>query len=190
MTLEERLTVLEDWYYGDLEEEKEPLIQEVDKIYQVVKDNGSDSVYNRFFVAVVDKFGGTYIPYLFWDNLNTFWSVEREGRPYLYNCLEAFAFRSDFDPEDQQKLKPLLIAYFAKEKSFEVNKIKSLIADKAHPKVREYFMRMMRFVEKNQKATKVFYEKFEMLLGKGPRFDLLDLPLVYLKEQLEEEADA
>ncbi|MEM9986542.1 MAG: hypothetical protein AAF804_15730, partial [Bacteroidota bacterium] len=91
---------------------------------------------------------------------------------------------SNFDDDEQKKLKPLLVVYFAKEKEFESGKVKTLYLDKAHPEVKEYYMRVLNFTQKNQKSTEMYIEKFDLLKGLFPDFHLLGLPITQLREKL------
>ncbi|MEM7370822.1 MAG: hypothetical protein AAF587_19565 [Bacteroidota bacterium] len=180
MDIVKELERLEDSFYGDWEEDKAPLIKELLVIH--AKAGEDEDLFNRFLVQTADRFGGVYIPYLFWDKLSYFLEVPEE-RTWIQKLIESFV-DSNFEEEEQKKMKLLLVTYFAKEKDFEVDKIRALILDKAHPDVKEYFQKLISFVKKNAKATEIYCDKFGMLKDVLPDFDLLSLPVTQLKERL------
>lgn len=175
------LEKLEDQYYGDWEEEKGPLVKALTEMH--VEAGEDEDTFNRFLMQSASRFGGTYIPYLFWDKLSYFYENPDE-RIYLHELLGVFS-DSNFDDDEQKKMKPLLVTYFAREKDFEINKLRAKVIDKAHPTVREYFLKLLSFVERNQKATGMYCEKFELLKDIHPDFTLLNLPITQLKEKLQ-----
>ncbi|MEO0899646.1 MAG: hypothetical protein AAFY71_24765 [Bacteroidota bacterium] len=174
------LEKLEDLYYGDWEEDKAKLIKELTKLHLELGED--EDTFNRFLVQSAERFGGAYIPHLFWDKLSYYYENPDE-RIYLQELLRAFSV-SNFDEEEQKLMKPLLVTYIAREKSFELNKIKAQTVDKAHPEVKEYFQKLTTFVEKNTKATEMYSEKFELLKDIHPDFELLNLPITRLKERM------
>ncbi len=174
------LEKLEDKFFGDWEEEKAPLIKEL-KVLHTEAGEDEDG-FNRFLVQSAERFGGTYIPYLFWDKLSYF-DENPDERIYLHELLRAFSV-SNFEEEEQKLMKPLLVTYFSKEKDFEINKLKAKVIEKAHPEVKEYFQKLLSFVEKNKNATEMYREKFDMLKEFYPDFELLNLPITQLKEKL------
>ncbi|MEO1216239.1 MAG: hypothetical protein AAFY45_22055 [Bacteroidota bacterium] len=180
MDIVKELEKLEDKYYGEWEEDKGPLIEEMTKLHMSVGED--EDSFNRFLVQTAERFGGSYIPYLFWDKLSYFIDTPEE-RYYIQELIKAFA-NSNFDDDEQRMLKPLLVTYFAKEKVFEINKLRAMLIDKAHPEVREYFMNLLNFIEKNQKATEMYCEKFELLKTVHPDFSLLRLPISELREKI------
>lgn len=181
MDIVKELERLEDLYFGEWEEEKGPLVEALRPLHQkMVQD---EDAFNRFLVQTAERFGGAYIPYLFWEKLAHFLQVQEE-RTWLQELIRAFA-NSDFDEEEQLQMKPLLVTYMAQEKDFELDKLRAQVIDKAHPSVREYFLKLLSFVKKNTKATEMYCEKFQMLRHTAPDFDLLGLPVTQLRERLQ-----
>lgn len=180
MDIVKELEKLEDKYYGEWEEDKVPLIKELTELHKSVSD--SEDGFNRFLVQCSERFGGSYIPYLFWDKLAYFIDTPEE-RYYIQELVKAF-INSNFDDAEQRMLKPLLVTYFAKEKVFEINKLRAMLIDKAHPDVKEYFMNLLNFIEKNAKATEMYCEKFELLRTVHPDFSLLRMPISELREKI------
>jgi hypothetical protein len=179
MDIVQELEQLEDKFYGEWDEAREPLVQALtDHHIKVVDDRDG---FNRFLVQTAERFGGIYIPYLFWQKLGEFLETPEE-RAYLQELIKTF-IESNFEEEEQRKLKPLLVVYFAKEKDFEVDKVRAQYLDRAHPEVREYFQKLLTFVKRNEKATNMYIEKFEMLREAFPDFELLNLPITQLKEK-------
>ncbi len=182
MDIVDQLQNLEDKFYGEWEENREQLVAALTNLHlEAAEDQGK---FSRFLVQTADRFGGIYIPYLFWDKLAYFLHAE-EQRSYLQDLMVKFA-NSNFEPEEQSKMKLLLVVYFAKEKEFEINKIRAKIIEKSHPEVKEYYLKLLNFTEKNQKATDMYCEKFELLKGIHPDFDLIGLPITQVRERLEE----
>ncbi len=181
MNIIERIDALED-KYPDLEIEgaKPALIKELLLLHQDAMEDGDNL--NRFTVQAAERFGGAYIPYLFWDRLALFYDDPFE-RDYLFQLVNSFAV-SNFEEDEQRLMKPLLITYFAVEKEFERDKIIAQIAAKAHPEVREYLEKLFTFVEKNQRSTDMYREKFELLRNVMPDFNLFQLPITQLRDQL------
>lgn len=182
MDIHKVLDELEEKYYGDWAENKETLFAELDKIHREISPDRD--LLNRFIVQINDRFGGAYIPFVFWDKLAEFLS-KPEQRTYLYEIIKAFA-NSDFDEEEQKRMKPLLITYFANEKQFEIDKIHTLVIDKAHPSVKEYFFKLFNFVRKNQRSTEMYCNKFMLLKNIHPDFEMMAMPITQLKDQLQE----
>ncbi|MDP5170253.1 MAG: hypothetical protein NWR72_08400 [Bacteroidia bacterium] len=182
MDIVKELQQLEDKFYGEWEEDKNALLTALTKLHlEAAEDHDS---FSRFLVQSADMFGGIYIPYLFWDKLAYFLDAE-EQRTYLQDLMMKFA-DSNFEEDEQSKMKLLLVVYFAKEKEFEINKIRAMIIEKSHPAVKEYYLKLLNFTEKNQKATDMYCEKFVLLKDIHPDFDLLGLPITQLKEKLQE----
>lgn len=179
MDIVKELENLEDKYYGEWEENKESLIGALEPIHKELLEDREQ--FNRFLVQTAERFGGAYIPHLFFHKLSEFLDTPEE-RAYLQELIRVFA-ESNFEEEEQKKLKPLLVVYFAKEKEFEHGKLKTMYFDKAHPEVREYFMRLLNFTQKNKKATEMYIEKFDLLKGIFPDFHLLGLPITQLREK-------
>ncbi len=180
MDIVKELEQLEDKFFGEWEEERMPLVQALTDLHIQTQDDRD--AFNRFLIQAAERFGGVYIPYLFWQKLSEFIDTSEE-RAYLQELIKVF-IESNFEDEEQRKLKPLLVVYFAKEKDFEVDKIRTQYIESAHPQVREYFHKLLRFVETNKKATNMYIEKFEMLRDAFPDFELLNLPITQLKEKL------
>jgi hypothetical protein len=179
MDIVKELEQLEDKFFGEWEEEREPLIQALTDLHiQTLDDRDA---FNRFLVQTAERFGGVYIPYLFWQKLADFMKVPEE-RAYLQELIKTF-IQSNFEAEEQRKLKPLLVVYFAKEKDFEVDKTRAQYIDQSHPQVRDYFNKLLTFVKRNEKATNMYIGKFEMLQDAFPDFELLNLPITQLKEK-------
>lgn len=180
MDMVKELERLEDSFYGEWEENKEPLVKELLALHL---EFGSDhDTFNRFLVQTASRFGGAYIPFLFWDKLAYYFDVPEE-RTYLFELLRVFS-ESNFEEEEQKKMKPLLVTYFAKEKPFEINKIRAMIIDKVHPEVKDYFLKLLSFVEKNQKATNMYCDKFMLIKDVHPDFELLSLPITQLRDKV------
>ena len=182
MEIAKLLDKIEDKFEGeDFEEHREDIVAELTNLHH---ESGEDEDnFNRFLVQVATRFGGVYIPYLFWDKLSEFME-NPDQRIYLYQLVKSFS-ESDFYELEQKRMKSLLITYIAKEKQFEIDKLRALILDKAHPTVKEYFMKLSTFVEKNQKSTSMYCEKFDLLKDIHPNFDLMDLPVTQIKEKFQ-----
>lgn len=179
MDIVKELEQLEDKYYGEWEEDKAALMEALEPMHKELLSESES--FNRFLVQTAERFGGAYIPHLFWQKLSDFLKTPEE-RTYLQELIRVFA-ESNFEEEEQKKLKPLLVVYFAKEKEFEHAKMQTMYFDKAHPEVKEYFMRLLNFTQKNQKATEMYVEKFDLLQSIFPDFDLLSLPITQLREK-------
>ena len=117
-----------------------------------------------------------------WVELAQF-TADHGNREQMFAIVEAFV-NSGFEEEERKKMKSLLITYIAIEREFEVNKIFTLIVDKSHPSVQEFFRKVQTFVAKNKTSVDMYLEKFHMLKHNYPDFDLFALPLIKLKEQM------
>lgn len=181
MSLAKTLAELEERYYGELEEDRDAVIEELSALHMAALDKGM-AEFRKFSDEAIKVCGGVYIPYVLWVELALF-TVDQGNRAQIFGIMEAFV-NSDFEEEERKKMKSLLITYFAIEREFEVNKILTLIVDKAHPTVQEYFRKVQTFVAKNKTSVDMYIEKFHMLKNGYPNFELLALPLIKLKEQL------
>lgn len=181
MDIVKELEALEDQYYGAWEEDNTQLLPALLDMH--LRAGEDADTFNRFLVQTAERFGGAYIPYLFWDKLSEFFD-HPDQRVYLQELLRIFA-NGNFDEEEQKKMKPLLVVYLASEKEFEKAKIRAKIIEKVHPTVKEYFLRLISFVDKNQNATEMYVEKFMLLREVHPDFTLLSLPITQVKEKLQ-----
>lgn len=182
MSLADTLSVLDDKYYSETEEDRNEVIDVLTDMHETSLSEGLDE-FRTFSHEAMSRCGGVYIPYLMWTELSNFIEDE-DQRVHIFNLVQAFV-DSDFEEPEKKKMKTLLIPYIALEKEFEINKITSLIIDKAHPDVQEYFRKIRNFVEKNKTSVDMYVEKFDMLKDYAPNFELMRLPVTRLKEQLE-----
>ncbi len=181
MDIVKELEQLEDKFYGEWEEDKTQLVAAMTELHNELVQRPDD--FNRFLVQSSDRFGGAYIPHLFWEKLASFVGPNPDDRFYIQQLLRSFV-ASNFDEEEQKVMKPLIITYLAKEKPFEISKVWAQIIEPSHPSVKEYFQKLQNFTEKNQKSTEMYCEKFMMLVDYAPNFQLLGLPITQLREQV------
>ncbi|MEM7038087.1 MAG: hypothetical protein AAF570_13975 [Bacteroidota bacterium] len=181
MSIANTLEKLEDKYYGELEEDRDAVIETLVPMHQEALGKGMDA-FREFAEQAMDACGGVYIPHVMWVELAQF--IEDESnRIELYNIIAAFV-NSGFEETERKKMKSLLITYFALEREFERNKVMTLVVSKAHPDVQEYFRKVENFVAKNKTSVDMYIEKFHMLKDKAPDFALLRMPVIKLKEHL------
>jgi len=178
------LDAIEDKYAeNELEEIREQAVEDITELHQRVVEESPKSL-DRFLLLSADRMGGIYIPYIFWYKLGEFYDGEEiEARGFLQKLIQIFTL-SNFEEEEKRMIKSLLIAYLSKEKVFEINKIRTLIIDKTHKEVKEYFYKLFDFVAKNHKATAMYCEKFALLKDYAPNFTLLSYPVSKLREIL------
>jgi hypothetical protein len=185
MDIAKTLEQLEDKYYGEWEESRDTLVGELKTIHQELATSDPDRL-QEFKFRVINHYGGAYIPYVFWQQLATFLNPaqQEDARTFLHEILKSFV-DSDFEEPEKMKMKPLVVTYFTAEKEFEINKLKTLVFEKSHPSVRDYFSTLEGFITKNKRATVMYRRKFKMLKDYFPDFKLLDQPLSYLEESLQ-----
>ncbi len=181
MSLAKTLAQLEERYYDELEEDRDAVIEELAVLHKEALQKGLPE-FRAFATEAMAVCGGVYIPYIMWVELAQFIG-DQGNRERLFAIVDAFV-NSGFEEEERKKMKSLLITYFAIEREFEVNKIMTLVVDKSHPSVQEFFRKVQTFVLKNKTSVDMYIEKFQMLKGSYPNFELLSLPLIKLKEQL------
>jgi hypothetical protein len=181
MSLAKTLAQLEERYYDELEEDREVVITELAVLHQEALQKGI-AEFRTFAAEAMQVCGGVYIPYIMWVELAQFIG-DQGNREQMFGIIDAFV-NSGFEEEEKKKMKSLIITYFAIEREFEVNKIFTLIIEKAHPAVQEFFRKAQTFVAKNKTSVDMYIEKFNMLKKGYPDFELLALPLIKLKEQL------
>ncbi|MFN8394237.1 MAG: hypothetical protein U0176_06120 [Bacteroidia bacterium] len=181
MSLAKTLEALEARYYDELEEDRDAVIEELAPLHQAALEKGIGE-FRKFAAEAMKVCGGIYIPYVLWVELGQFIQAQT-NREQLFGTVQAFV-DSGFEEDERKKMKSLLITYFAIEREFEVNKIITLIVEKAHPSVQEYFRKVRDFVAKNKTSVDMYIEKFQMLKDNYPNFELLSLPLIKLKEHL------
>ncbi|MBX7242773.1 MAG: hypothetical protein K1X92_13605 [Bacteroidia bacterium] len=182
MDIIERLDAIEEKYAETLDETRETAIAEIIELHSEIMESAPDEI-DRFTVLSADVLGGVYLPYLFWYKLGEFYDGYEDARIFLQELIKIFS-ESNFEEEEQRKMKSLLVAYFAKEKEFEIDKLRVMVVDKAHHTVKEYFNKLLQFAQKNQKATQMYCDKFEILKEYQPDFQLLQKPLTKLQELL------
>lgn len=174
-----KLEAIEDAYYEN-DENAEQAIAELKALHQsLVSDPKAHAIFLRSAAGVC---GGCYLPYLMWVALAQY-TQDEAHRELIFHLMESFT-NSDFSEELQQQLKPLVVVYFYKEKSFELDKLHSKVINRAHPDVVAYFDTMKTFLEKNSKAVEAYRKKFGMLMSSFPDFERFDLPVSQLEEEL------
>ena len=183
MSLAKTLDALDEKYYDDPDAHRDETIEAFSELHEQSLMEGMEG-FRKFAEAAVGRCGGVYIPYIMWTELATF-IEEPEERKYIYGIVQAFV-NSDFEEPERKRMKSLLITYFAMEREFEVNKVMTLIVEKAHQEVQEYFRKVQNFVGKNKTSVGMYVEKFNMLKEYAPNFDLLRMPVSKLKEHLQE----
>lgn len=181
MSLEKDLDTLEDKYYGEFEEDRTAIVAELSALHKADLE-ANDRVFSDFSRTVITRFGGAFIPYIFWTELQEF-AKDNSRRGNLMDTIRAFT-ESGFEEIEVKKMKPLLITYFTMEKEFEIDKLFTLVINKSHPSVGEYFQKWLNFVEKNKSSVEMYVEKFNLLKGMYPDFGLLATPVTKLKEKL------
>lgn len=180
MTLVETLDQLEAAYNENPDEARADVIANLYAIHEAWR--GDQEAFNEFVLRVIPRFGAIYTPYVFWEKLRAYFSNENE-RVYLFEIIKAFA-NGDFEEAEQQMLKPLLVVYLAHEKAFEIHKLESMIFDKSHRAVREYFEKILAFIHKNEHSPKMYHDKFDLMGDRMPDFELYSLPVTQLRDQL------
>lgn len=181
MSLTKTLDKIEDKFYGELEEDRAQVIAELSELHKAALSKGMDD-FRKFSSEVMEVCGGIYIPYITWVELAIFIDNE-ENRGRIYEIVAAFV-NSGFEEPERKKMRSLLITYFSLEREFEVNKLLTLVVEKAHPDVREYFRKIQDFVAKNKTSVDMYIEKFQMLKDHDPDFNLLRMPVIKLKAHL------
>lgn len=185
MSLEKTLEKLEDRYYNELEEDRDAIIEEFAELHNTALSKGIEA-FREFSDAAKNVCGGVYLPYIMWVELAEFIDAP-SNRERIYDLIQTFV-DSDFEEEERTKMKSLLITYFAIEREFEVNKVMTLVVEKAHPSVQEYFKKVQNFVSKNKTSVDMYIEKFNMLKAYAPNFEMLRMPVSKLKEVISDMA--
>ncbi len=180
MELSEYLSQINDQFYNEKDEDLEFAIDSLKQVHHSVEDDSE--LFEDFKKDVLSVCGGSYIPIIFWIELNTFFNDE-SNRMAIFNIIDSFC-DSDFTDGIKSNMKPLLITYFAIEKEFEINKLKSFVIEKKHPEVQSFFQKLLNFVEKNKDSVQTYITKFKLLKTKFPDFELMNLPIKRLNEQL------
>jgi hypothetical protein len=179
MTLEESIEKVRQYY--DETENREWALEALGKLLaQVV---GYPEHLAQFERLAADLGGGMFIPYLFWVEMSKY--MDNKGdRDAIFHLIRAFV-ESDFEEEEREKMRPLLIVYFKREGgSFEISKIKAKILDDAHKDVKAYFKEVEQYPERNPSATETLLKKMHLLRRQFPQFDLFKLTVQQIEEQL------
>ncbi|MFK7971507.1 MAG: hypothetical protein AB8F95_14145 [Bacteroidia bacterium] len=179
MDLVKALDKIEDQFYGEWEEDRGQLAAALKPLHEEAEADAETRT--AFILRAMNRFGGAFIPYLFWKSLSRFVSDDAEERPFIQEIIKSFA-DSNFEAEEQQKMKALLVTYFSREKDFELNKVESLHISKKHPEVQEYFTHLRTFTERNASSTEMYQEKFSLVKDIYPDFAVLAQPITQLRE--------
>jgi hypothetical protein len=184
MELEDQLAAIDN-AYSEIEDDdpeiKQKFIGFLKEIHLELLSEDPETL--RYFVFDAARVaGGIYIPYLFWMELVKF-IEDNPDEEVLYHLIDCFA-TSDFEEEERKKMKPLLAIYFAHQRDFAVDRVKSHIVSNSHPQVRDYFLALLRFKEQNKKSIEAYTHKFRLLKGYYPNFEMFNLPVSRLEEEL------
>jgi hypothetical protein len=183
MAIASQLEQLSQQYYEQEGENREEILEQLQALHQEAMRSQADL--DAFKQQAPYECGGAYIPFLFWVELAQFLQGQAESRNYLQQLIQAFA-DSDFEEADQALLKPFLVIYFKNEKQFEIDRVESRIIRHAHPTVGQFLKKAIEFVDNNRSATKTYEEKFKLLMPYFPNFELFQLSLPELEEQLQD----
>lgn len=183
MSLEKTLEALDEKYYDDPDAQREATIETLTELHEQSLMEGMEG-FRSFAKETMSHCGGVYIPFIMWTELANY-IEDPENRTHIFDIIAAFV-NSDFELPERKRMKSLLITYFAMEREFEVNKVMTLIVEKAHQEVQEFFRKVQNFVSKNKTSVGMYVDKFNMLKEYAPNFDLLRMPVSKLKEHLEE----
>ncbi len=179
MTLEESIEKVRE-YYNETENRTWALDALKTLLAQVV---GYPEHLAQFERLVADLGGGMFVPYLFWVEMGKYMDGKGD-REALFQLIRAFA-ESDFEAEEREKMRPLLIAYFKREgNSFEISKIKAKIIEGAHKDVKAYFKEVEQYPERNPSAADTIVKKMHLLRRHFPQFELFSLTLQEIEERL------
>lgn len=173
---------LEERYYNEWEESRDAAVAELSVLHNDALSKGIEE-FRAFSDAAKNICGGVYLPYILWVELAEFVNSPT-NRERIYGLIQTFV-DSGFEEEERSKMKSLLITYFALEREFEVNKVMTLIVEKSHPSVQEFFRKVQNFVLKNKTSVDMYIEKFQMLKDYEPNFEMLRMPVSKLKEVIE-----
>lgn len=179
MDLVKELDKLEEQFYGEWEEDRVKLVAALKPMHE--EADADIETRNAFMLRTMNRFGGSFIPYLFWKSLTRFVDDQAEERPYIQEIIKSFA-DLNFEEEEQQKMKSLLVTYFSMEKDFELNKVESLYLSKKHPSVQDYFRHLRDFTARNTSSTEMYQEKFSLVKHIYPDFKVLSQPITQLRE--------
>jgi hypothetical protein len=181
MTFESKLAPIEKAYQDADGENRGETALALVALHKDLLRNGKDEL-PAFAKAACVACGGIYIPYLFWIALEGFLK-DRVDRTEVQALLKAFA-EGNFEQEDQALMKPLIVVYFSKEKEFELDRVRARLVEPAHPSVKEYLTKLLAFPGVNKAATKTFREKFALIGGYFPNFDLYNQTVGDIEERL------
>ena len=182
MSLNKTLEQLEERYYNEWDEDRDAVVAELSKLHNDALASGIEA-FREFSAQAETICGGVYLPYIMWVELAEFVD-STSNRDRIYRLIQTFV-DSGFEEEERTKMKSLLITYFAIEREFEVNKVMTLIVEKAHPAVQEFFRKVQNFVSKNKTSVDMYIEKFKMLKDYEPNFEMLRMPVSKLKEVID-----
>jgi hypothetical protein len=82
------LDTLEDQFYGDWEEERSKLVAALKPMHEAA--DADDDERNAFALRTMNRFGGAFIPYLFWKSLKRFVENPNNERPYIQGNHQGF----------------------------------------------------------------------------------------------------
>jgi hypothetical protein len=181
MSMEKEIEKLHKAYEAAEGDNREETIAALASLHATA-DKGDAKVRQAFYTAASQACGGCYVPYLFWTALARFYETP-DTRTELADLLHAFV-AGDFEAQDLQLMKPLIVVYFAKEKPFEVDKLRAKLLTGAHPSVKTYFDTLAAFIENNKVAVQTYRDKFALVRDRRPDFELFSQPLTRLEEEL------
>lgn len=158
-------------------------LKELHKSIRKKEGDEGEKLLSFFQNEVSDRFGGMYVPYLLWDEIAQFvFNKDESRRESIQKLINAFA-NGYFDEQTQKWMKPLLIIYFYYELPLKIREFRERFLKRYHPKVQEYFEKLIHYKEKNPRTTVILFHKFERIHPLFPDFELFDVPLDIIEEQ-------
>jgi hypothetical protein len=182
MTFEEQLEAIERAYFDAEEENREEVLEYLQKIHQQVLTLPAEEA-RPYILALADCCGGLLIPYLFWYELLRFLGEDSDSA-MIQELLRRFA-TSNFDEVEQKLLKPLVAIYFYHESEFQLDKFETQVINTSHPEVQNYFKKLLKFAQSGNAASiEAYEEKLRLLKPYYPNFDSFNMPVTRLREEM------
>ncbi|MEN3041512.1 MAG: hypothetical protein ABDH66_08260 [Bacteroidia bacterium] len=159
----------------------EELVAQLEALHEEV--SADDQVRMDFEREVLKVADGVYLPHIFWIYLGGFLDDKDAYRPFLEYILQVY---SQLPPSAfvDKRMRPLLYVYFTEEAPFYLDKLEAYLKRYARPDKYALISDVRAYIQRNPNTVGVFRQKFALLKGYMPNFEMLSMPLPHLRASL------
>ncbi|MCS6896014.1 MAG: hypothetical protein NZZ60_07730 [Bacteroidia bacterium] len=159
----------------------EELVAQLEALHEEVSaDEQSRMDFEREVLQVAD---GVYLPHIFWIYLGAFLDDKDTYRPFLEYVFQVYS-QLPPSPFVDKRMRLLLYVYLTEESAFYLDKLEAYLKKYARPDKYSLINDIRSYIQKNPNTVGVFRQKFALLKGYMPNFEMLSMALPHLRASI------